>query len=192
MQWTTTETVVSLGGEFLNNQHNPFMASSNINSQANILARLRAQAAADPDTVQIGAESANAQAGLAVSEEEENLNEKNAFSMAQNAALLNRAPRPVGGGTYAEMRRRRLGPAGIKMSGLGAANRANLGALRRTQIKTQEAGARSQVNSRYGLTASGQLTPAAAVQQRSVLQGLRRQGATLGPVAGVQYPSMAY
>jgi len=113
------------------------------------------KAAMDPRVTQIGVEKNNAEAALNTQDAEENLAEKNAFTAAQNAALLNRGPRPVGGGTYAELRRRKLGPKGIQMSGLGAANRGTLRAARQKQIDTQAEGARTLVNQEYGLNNQG-------------------------------------
>lgn len=113
------------------------------------------KAALDPRVTQIGVEKSNAEAALNTQSEEENLAEKNAFTASQNAVLLNRGPRPVGGGTYAELRRRKLGPKGIQMSGLGAANRQALRAARQAQIDTAAKGERTLINQQYGLNAGG-------------------------------------
>jgi hypothetical protein len=144
---------------------------------ASILRNRRTLATSDPRMTKIGAETANAQAALQVDEAAANLEEKNAFSMAQNAALLDRGQRPVGGGTYAEMRRRKLGPRGMTMSGLGAANRAEIKGLRDQQVQTAAQGARSEVMGEYGLTGSGQFTPANKLMMQQAAQlAARRRG----------------
>ena len=134
-------------------------------------------AEADPRMTKIGAETANAQAALQVDEAAANLEEKNAFSMAQNAALLDRGQRPVGGGTYAEMRRRKLGPRGMTMSGLGAANRGEIKNLRDQQVQTAAQGARSEVMGEYGLTGSGQFNKLTQLMMKQAAQqAARRRG----------------
>lgn len=134
-------------------------------------------AEADPRMTKIGAETANAQAALQVDEAAANLEEKNAFSMAQNAALLDRGQRPVGGGTYAEMRRRKLGPRGMTMSGLGAANRGEIKNLRDQQLRVAAQGARSEVMGEYGLTGSGQFNKLTQLMMKQAAQqAARRRG----------------
>lgn len=151
-------------------------------------------AEADPRMTKIGAETANAQAALKVDEAAANLEEKNAFSMAQNAALLDRGQRPVGGGTYAEMRRRKLGPRGMTMSGLGAANRGEIRRLRDEQVQTAAQGARSEVMGEYGLTGTGRINPAQKLMMNNAEQlAARRRGPRMvqtGPVSGVSYPTL--
>lgn len=143
---------------------------------SSILRNRRTLATSDPRMTKIAAETANAQAALQVDEAAANLEERNAFTMAQNAALLDRGQRPVGGGTYAELRRRKLGPKGIQMSGLGAANRSEIKALRDQQVQTAAQGARSEVMGEYGLTGSGQFNPAnkLMMQQAAQLANRRR------------------
>jgi len=185
-----------------------------------ILRARRQQAAADPRMVRIRSETNNARAALNVDEGQANLEEKNAFTMAQNAALLDRGQRPVGGGTYAEMRRRKLGPRGIIMSGLGAANRAEIKGLREQQIETERQGARNEIWNEFGINGQGRLNLATRRTINQVNQqnsgnpasnggmnplGLNRlavnrmalnrmpvnrAGVTTGPVSGASYPTL--
>lgn len=162
-----------------------------LNRRPNLAAMRRLTAANDPRLTRITTETNNAKAALDVQDAEENLQERNAFTMAQNAALLNRGPREVGGGTYAELRRRRLGPQGMTLSGLGAANRQNVSAARRKAIDTQADGARTEIYNEYGLNSTGTgLSPAVQSLLQASRRNATRRGATVGPVSGVNYPTL--
>lgn len=113
----------------------------------------------DPNSVQLESERSSAQAKITADDAEQTIAERNAFTMAQNQMLMNQGSRPVGGGTYADLRRRQLGPRGQTLSGLGAANRAGLVSARRNLIDTKARGAQSEINLKYSLGVDGKLLP---------------------------------